>query len=163
MARPSSKLADWTQGALLHKTNNNTKAVSTEALQASLADGIDLALVTKQAHWNLMDDTGGLQGHGDDQEGAGPQCRRSRHEGTSCLCCRPVQSRSLNPRAATTEHILHHGSQQNPLVRRAGRATGTCDGELTPGQRSTVGLADGGGCLVLLRLGIRPARTACHL
>lgn len=52
-----SKIADQTKGARLHKTNNdiknNAKVASLEALQARLADGIDLALVTKQAHWNL--------------------------------------------------------------------------------------------------------------
>ncbi len=41
----------------LHKTLNHTpsnaKAVSIETLNARLADGIDLALATKQAHWNL--------------------------------------------------------------------------------------------------------------
>ena len=52
-----SDLKDQTQGARLHKTNNdlksNAKAVSMEILQARLADSIDLGLVTKQAHWNL--------------------------------------------------------------------------------------------------------------
>jgi starvation-inducible DNA-binding protein len=39
----------------LHKTRNdqNAKAVSIALLQARLADGIDLGLITKQAHWNL--------------------------------------------------------------------------------------------------------------
>jgi starvation-inducible DNA-binding protein len=40
-----------------HKTRNNlesnTKKVAIEILNARLADLIDLALVTKQAHWNL--------------------------------------------------------------------------------------------------------------
>jgi starvation-inducible DNA-binding protein len=40
-----------------HQTRNDTasnaKRVSLDTLQARLADGIDLALVTKQAHWNL--------------------------------------------------------------------------------------------------------------
>jgi starvation-inducible DNA-binding protein len=40
-----------------HKTRNhlpsNAKAVSIDLLNARLADGIDLALITKQAHWNL--------------------------------------------------------------------------------------------------------------
>jgi starvation-inducible DNA-binding protein len=39
------------------KTKNslksNAKAVSIEVLNARLADGIDLALLTKQAHWNI--------------------------------------------------------------------------------------------------------------
>jgi|SRR5579862_2203929 len=33
--------------------NSNTKKVSIELLNARLADGIDLALLTKQAHWNI--------------------------------------------------------------------------------------------------------------
>jgi starvation-inducible DNA-binding protein len=41
----------------LHKTRNhlpsNAKAVANDLLNARLADGIDLALITKQAHWNL--------------------------------------------------------------------------------------------------------------
>src|SRR5215469_5790219 len=41
----------------LHKTGNdlksNAKQVSVELLNARLADSIDLALLTKQAHWNL--------------------------------------------------------------------------------------------------------------
>jgi starvation-inducible DNA-binding protein len=40
-----------------HKTRNdlksNAKAVAIELLNARVADGIDLALLTKQAHWNL--------------------------------------------------------------------------------------------------------------
>jgi len=40
-----------------HKTRNDTdsnaKQVSVQALNARLADGIDLALAVKQAHWNL--------------------------------------------------------------------------------------------------------------
>jgi starvation-inducible DNA-binding protein len=32
---------------------SNAKAVSIELLNARVADGIDLALLTKQAHWNL--------------------------------------------------------------------------------------------------------------
>ena len=35
------------------KNNQNAKAVSIELLQARLADAIDMALITKQAHWNL--------------------------------------------------------------------------------------------------------------
>ena len=57
MADSPDKLKDQTVGARLHKTNNdlknNAKAVSMEILQARLADGIDLGLITKQAHWNL--------------------------------------------------------------------------------------------------------------
>lgn len=41
----------------MHKTRNalqdNAKKVSIEVLNARLADLIDLALITKQAHWNL--------------------------------------------------------------------------------------------------------------
>ncbi len=41
----------------MHPTRNHTpsnaKAASIELLNARLADGIDLALATKQAHWNL--------------------------------------------------------------------------------------------------------------
>jgi starvation-inducible DNA-binding protein len=41
----------------MHKTRNHTpsnaKTASIELLNARLADGIDLALATKQAHWNL--------------------------------------------------------------------------------------------------------------
>ena len=48
---------DQVHGARLHKTNNNlknnAKAVSMEVLEARLADGLDIALITKQAHWNL--------------------------------------------------------------------------------------------------------------
>ncbi|WP_158743322.1 DNA starvation/stationary phase protection protein Dps [Acidisphaera sp. L21] len=42
-------------GVHLHKTRNNqnAKAVAIELLQARLADGIDVSLITKQAHWNL--------------------------------------------------------------------------------------------------------------
>ncbi|GBQ14299.1 DNA starvation/stationary phase protection protein Dps [Swaminathania salitolerans] len=36
-----------------NSTKSNTKAVSIETLNARLADLIDLALITKQAHWNL--------------------------------------------------------------------------------------------------------------
>lgn len=57
MADKPKDLAAQTQGAHLHKTSNDTKsnakAVSMELLQDRLADGIDLALVIKQAHWNL--------------------------------------------------------------------------------------------------------------
>jgi starvation-inducible DNA-binding protein len=48
MAKPAHKL---------HSTRNhlasNAKSVSIELLNARVADGIDLALITKQAHWNL--------------------------------------------------------------------------------------------------------------
>lgn len=41
----------------MHPTKNdlksNTKNVSIEIMNARLADAIDLALITKQAHWNL--------------------------------------------------------------------------------------------------------------
>lgn len=59
MARGSepSKLKDQTEGARLHQTRNatksNAKAASMDLLEKRLADGIDLALITKQAHWNL--------------------------------------------------------------------------------------------------------------
>ena len=52
-----SQVKDQTTGARLHRTNNdlknNAKAVAAELLQKALQTGIDLALVTKQAHWNL--------------------------------------------------------------------------------------------------------------
>lgn len=52
-----SDLRSQTKDAHLHQTSNDTqsnaKAASMQALQARLADGIDLALVIKQAHWNL--------------------------------------------------------------------------------------------------------------
>lgn len=52
-----SNLKDQTEGARLHRTRNetksNAKAVSMDLLEKRLADGIDLALITKQAHWNL--------------------------------------------------------------------------------------------------------------
>lgn len=45
------------KGIHRHETRNGTKSnakkVSLDTLQARLADGIDLALVIKQAHWNL--------------------------------------------------------------------------------------------------------------
>ena len=57
MADSPAKLDAQTKNARLHMTKNDThsnaKAVSMEALEARLADSIDLGLVTKQAHWNL--------------------------------------------------------------------------------------------------------------
>ena len=57
MAKDPSELPDQTVGARLHQTNNDTqnnaKAVAMEVLQARMAEGIDIALITKQAHWNL--------------------------------------------------------------------------------------------------------------
>ncbi len=57
MPESPSDLKAQTQGAHLHQTSNdlksNAKAVAMDCLQARLADSIDLALVTKQAHWNL--------------------------------------------------------------------------------------------------------------
>ena len=57
MASSPDKIKDQVDHARLHKTNNDTKnnakAASMECLQARMVDGIDLALVTKQAHWNL--------------------------------------------------------------------------------------------------------------
>ena len=45
----------------MHKTHNdlksNTKSVMIEQLNAHLAAGIDLGLLTKQAHWNLKGPT----------------------------------------------------------------------------------------------------------
>ena len=44
-------------GVHMHETRNDTKSnakkVSLDTLQARLADGIDLSLTIKQAHWNL--------------------------------------------------------------------------------------------------------------
>jgi starvation-inducible DNA-binding protein len=49
--------AQTTKGRHPHRTRNalasNAKATSISLLNARLADGIDLALATKQAHWNL--------------------------------------------------------------------------------------------------------------
>ena len=57
MANSPQDIKDQTEGARLHQTRNDTKnnakAVSMQALEARLADSIDLGLVTKQAHWNL--------------------------------------------------------------------------------------------------------------
>lgn len=38
-------------------TKDNAKKVAIDLLNARLADGIDLALITKQAHWNLKGPT----------------------------------------------------------------------------------------------------------
>lgn len=55
--RNPSKIKDQTDHARLHRTNNdlqnNAKAVAIELLQGRLQTGIDLALIVKQAHWNL--------------------------------------------------------------------------------------------------------------
>jgi starvation-inducible DNA-binding protein len=55
MAKSSE--AQTTQGRHPHRTRNalasNAKTTSISLLNARLADGIDLALATKQAHWNL--------------------------------------------------------------------------------------------------------------
>ena len=57
MPESPADLRSQTKDAHLHQTRNDTKsnakAVSMQVLQARLADGIDLALVIKQAHWNL--------------------------------------------------------------------------------------------------------------
>ncbi len=57
MPESPADLRSQTHNAQLHQTTNDTKnnakAVSMQTLQARLADGIDLALVIKQAHWNL--------------------------------------------------------------------------------------------------------------
>ena len=39
--------------ATLNDLKNNTRQASIELLNARVADAIDLALITKQAHWNL--------------------------------------------------------------------------------------------------------------
>lgn len=52
-----AKAAAAAKTGATHKTRNgtdsNAKKVSIETLNARLADGIDLALAVKQAHWNL--------------------------------------------------------------------------------------------------------------
>jgi starvation-inducible DNA-binding protein len=49
--------SDTTPRRRLHKTRNNmdsnAKSVAMALLNARVADAIDLALITKQAHWNL--------------------------------------------------------------------------------------------------------------
>ena len=55
MAKPSPE--QTTKGRRPHRTRNalesNAKTTSISLLNARLADGIDLSLATKQAHWNL--------------------------------------------------------------------------------------------------------------
>ena len=55
MTSSASKTAS--RGVRMHTTRNDTKSnakkVSLDTLQARLADGIDLSLDIKQAHWNL--------------------------------------------------------------------------------------------------------------
>ncbi len=58
MSKPKTldQLPDQTTGGVhLHRTRNNqnAKAVAVSLLQARLVDGIDMSLMTKQAHWNL--------------------------------------------------------------------------------------------------------------
>ena len=56
MASKDKMPAEQTQeGARLHRTRNNQngRGVSVALLEARIADGIDMALITKQAHWNL--------------------------------------------------------------------------------------------------------------
>ena len=52
-----AKVRDQTQDARLHKTNNNmkdnAKAAAMVLLEQCLANGLDVAMLTKQAHWNL--------------------------------------------------------------------------------------------------------------
>ena len=54
---PAQLKSQSTDGTHMHQTRNatksNAKAASIECLSARLADGIDLSLITKQAHWNL--------------------------------------------------------------------------------------------------------------
>ena len=54
---PAQLKSQSTEGTHMHETRNattsNAKTVSIESLNARLADGIDLAMTTKQAHWNL--------------------------------------------------------------------------------------------------------------
>lgn len=57
MATPKTAPLQDPGKARLHRTRNNlpsnVKSVAIDLLNARLADGIDLALATKQAHWNL--------------------------------------------------------------------------------------------------------------
>lgn len=56
-AKSQPSAAQTSHGRRPHRTRNalasNAKAASIGLLNARLADGIDLALATKQAHWNL--------------------------------------------------------------------------------------------------------------
>ena len=42
-----------TEHVTRNDTDTNARKVATELLNARVADGIDLALITKQAHWNI--------------------------------------------------------------------------------------------------------------
>jgi starvation-inducible DNA-binding protein len=58
MANPKSDGMPGEQsesGVRLHRTRNNQngRGVSIALLEARIADGIDMGLITKQAHWNL--------------------------------------------------------------------------------------------------------------
>jgi len=53
MADSKGKAGEPRQHRTRNDTDSNAKRVSIEALNARLADGIDLALNIKQAHWNL--------------------------------------------------------------------------------------------------------------
>ena len=56
MASKDRMPAEQTQeGARLHRTKNNQngRGVSVALLEKRISDGIDMALITKQAHWNL--------------------------------------------------------------------------------------------------------------
>lgn len=58
MANAAVKMSqDGATNERMHQTRNDTKSnakkVSIDTLSSRLADGIDLALVVKQAHWNL--------------------------------------------------------------------------------------------------------------
>ncbi|SFV04741.1 starvation-inducible DNA-binding protein [Methylobacterium sp. 174MFSha1.1] len=53
MTDSKGKAGEPRQHRTRNATDSNAKRVSIEALNARLADGIDLALNIKQAHWNL--------------------------------------------------------------------------------------------------------------
>lgn len=53
MADSKGKAGEPRQHRTRNDTDSNAKRVSIETLNARLADGIDLALNIKQAHWNL--------------------------------------------------------------------------------------------------------------